>query len=342
MARIDELRLMAKIARLYHVQGIRQVEISQRLRIHQSTVSRMLRRAETAGIVRTTVSAPPGIHSEIEERLETVFRLKQAIVVETGVDEDQIARELGGAAAFLIESTVKGNEVIGISCWSHALLAMVNALQPARGGGGGKVVQILGGVGNPGVQSHATLLTQRLAHLLMATPVLLPAPGVVGSRAARNVLLSDRYVQQAFSLFPHLDIALVGIGALEPSKMLRSSGNFFGSQDLRVLSQAGAVGDICLQFFDAQGAPVRSAIGSRVIGMQLQELKQTPLVIAVAGGQRKVGAILGALRGGWINTLITDHGVAEALLAPEGPPDRAAASPAGMSGPAQQEEPRPN
>jgi DNA-binding transcriptional regulator LsrR (DeoR family) len=315
MARIDELRLIAKIARLYHVQGIRQTDISKRLRIHQSTVSRMLRRAETIGIVRTTVSAPAGIHSEVEEQLEEVFGLKEAIVIESGSDEDTIARDLGGAAAYLIELTVKGHEVIGISCWSQALLAMVNSLQPARSEGGGKVVQILGGIGNPGVQSHATLLTQRLAHLLMAAPVLLPAPGIVGSKAARNVLLNDSYVQQAMALFAHLDIALVGIGALEPSRMLRSSGNVFSAQEMRVLSEAGAVGDICLQFFDSNGAPVRSSVSSRVISIPLQDLKKTPCVIGVAGGQRKVEAILAALRGGWINTLITDHQTAVALVA---------------------------
>lgn len=315
MARIDELRLIAKIARLYHVQGERQADISKRLRIHQSTVSRMLRRAETMGIVRTTISTPPGIHSEVEEEIETIFGLKEAIVVESGSDEDTIARDLGGAAAYLIESTVKGHEIIGISCWSQALLAMVNAVQPARSEGGGKVVQILGGIGNPGVQSHATLLTQRLAHLLQATPVLLPAPGIVGSKAARNVLLNDAYVQQAMSLFGQLDIALVGIGALEPSRMLRSSGNVFTGEEMRVLREAGAVGDICLQFFDANGAPVRSAFSSRVISIPLQDLKNTPYVIGVAGGERKVEAILAALRGRWVNTLITDRQTAQALLA---------------------------
>ncbi|MGB7137766.1 MAG: sugar-binding domain-containing protein [Acidobacteriaceae bacterium] len=278
----------------------------------------MLRRAEAIGIVRTTVSAPAGIHSEVEEAMEETFGLKEAIVIESGSDEDTIARDLGGAAAYLIESTVKGHEVIGISCWSQALLAMVNGLQPARSEGGGKVVQILGGIGNPGVQSHATQLTQRLAHLLLATPVLLPAPGIVGSKAARNVLLNDPYVQQAMSLFGSLDIALVGIGALEPSRMLRRSGNVFGEQEMRVLSEAGAVGDICLQFFDANGLPVRSAFSSRVISIPLQDLKRTPCVIGVAGGQRKVEAILAALRGSWVNTLITDHPTALALLAAQG------------------------
>ena len=58
MARIDELRLMAKVARLYYVRGLRQTDITDRLGIHHSTVSRVLRRAEKEGIVRITFTAP--------------------------------------------------------------------------------------------------------------------------------------------------------------------------------------------------------------------------------------------------------------------------------------------
>jgi DNA-binding transcriptional regulator LsrR (DeoR family) len=59
MARIDEWRLMAKVAHMYYTQGLRQTDICQRLNVHQSTVSRLLKRAEREGIVRTTVSLHP-------------------------------------------------------------------------------------------------------------------------------------------------------------------------------------------------------------------------------------------------------------------------------------------
>ena len=65
MARIDELRLLAKVARLYHGAGLRQSEITERLNVHQSTVSRLLKRAEKEGIVRITFSMPSGLHPEL-------------------------------------------------------------------------------------------------------------------------------------------------------------------------------------------------------------------------------------------------------------------------------------
>jgi len=315
MARIDELRFMAKIARMYYVQGLRQTEICERMNIHQSTVSRALKRAEREGIVRTTVSLPPGAHTEIEEALQSRYGLQEVVAVDCLEDEDQIAHDLGAAAAFYLETTLKAGQVIGISSWSAALLAMVNAMHRAQKWKGSRVVQILGGVGNPTAEVHATSVTRRLADLIGGEATLLPAPGVVGSRSARDVLMKDRFVREAFELFPRVTLALVGIGATEPSRALASSGNIFSSQELKRLAAKGAVGDICLRFFNQAGQPVITELNDRVISMELAQLRTIPRVVAVAGGRRKINAIRGALAGKLVSVLITDLRTAEQLLA---------------------------
>jgi DNA-binding transcriptional regulator LsrR (DeoR family) len=318
MARIDELRLMAKIARMYHTQHLRQTEICERLSIHQSTVSRVLKRAEHEGIVRTTVSLPPGTHTEIEGALQERFHLDDAVVVDCLADEQQIAHDLGAAAAFYLETTLKARDVVGISSWSAALLAMVNSMRPSQRWKQTRVVQILGGVGNPSAEVHATQLTRRLAALVGGEATLLPAPGVVGSKEARDVLLNDRFVREAFDLFPKITLALVGIGATEPSRALASSGNVFAGNELQLLTDQGAVGDICLRFFDADGRAVVTKLDDRVISMQLSQLRAVPRVVGVAGGRRKLAAIHGALTGKLVDVLITDLDTAERLLAADG------------------------
>lgn len=314
MARVDELRLLAKVARLYYGNGLRQSEITERLNVHQSTVSRLLKRAEKEGIVRITFSMPSGLHPELEDELQSAFGLREAIVVDAIDAEDQIARDLGAAAAFYLETTLKSSDVVGISSWSASLLAMVEAMHPHPRAAGARVVQILGGIGNPGAEVHATHLTRRLANLVGGTATLLPAPGAVGSGEAKRILLKDRYVQEATSLFKSVTLALVGIGAVEPSKLLAASGNVFSPQELKSLSARGAVGDICLRFFDAAGVPVTTPLNDRVISMELSQLKQVRRVVGLAGGKRKTAAIRGALAGGWINVLITDRSTAERLL----------------------------
>jgi DNA-binding transcriptional regulator LsrR (DeoR family) len=321
MARNDEVRLMTKVARMYYSQSIRQAEITERLNIHQSTVSRLLKRAQQAGIVKISVTVPNGIHADLEEALESRFDLKEAIVVDSvNNNEDQIARDLGAAAAYFLQLAIKPGEVIGISSWSAALLEMINAMHPSKGSAESKVVQILGGLGNPAAQTHATHLTQRLASLIGGSAILLPAPGITSSPEAKRVLMKESYVREATELFDHVDMVLVGIGAVEPSRLLASSGNVFSAQELAQLQKQGAVGDICLQFFDAAGAPVKTPLGERVIGITLPQIKKAKRVIALAGGKRKTNAILSALVGRWVNVLITDRYTAKAILDITKPP----------------------
>jgi DNA-binding transcriptional regulator LsrR (DeoR family) len=116
------------------------------------------------------------------------------------------------------------------------------------------------------------------------------------------------------SLFAELTVALVGIGTLEPSRLLASSRNIFAAGEIDDLLALGAVGDVCLRFFDSTGRPVTSPLMERVVGIQLDQLARVPRSVAVAGGRRKHQAIRAALDGRLINVLITDRHTAEALL----------------------------
>ena len=315
MSRADELRLLTRIARLYYEHNHTQAEIAAQLDLSQARVSRLLNTAKDEGIVRISVAVPRATYPQLEEALEAQFGLKEAIVVDSVADdEDQLFRDIGSAAAFYVETTLKQREVLGISSWSATLLAMVDAMHPFNRDTQAKVVQILGGVGNPAAEVHATQLAQRLAQLVRGETFLLPAPGIVGSAEARQVLLSDPFVTEAIRLMDEVTIALVGIGSLEPSTLLTDSGNIFSDRDIDRLAELGAVGDICQRFFDADGKPVDSPVDDRVIGMGFDQMSRVPRVVGAAGGARKTEAIWAAAIGGWINVLVTDRATAERLL----------------------------
>lgn len=315
MAHLDELRLMTRVARMYYERGMRQSEIAQQLGLSQATISRLFNRAKDEGIVRISVNVPQGIYSEMEEELIAAYDLRDAIVVDCESENEQIIqRDIGAAAAYYVETTIKPNEIIGISSWSSNLLALVDALHQVPRKPDVQVVQILGGVGNPGAEVHAARLTSRLARVVNGKATFLPAPGVVGSQASRDILLADPYVQEATALFNQVTMALVGIGAVEPSELLANSGNIFSDEELDILRNAGAVGDILLNFFDKNGQPVKTSLNNRVVSMSLSQLSQVDRAVGVAGGQRKQAAILGALRGDLINVLITDCYTAHRLM----------------------------
>ncbi|WP_238625421.1 sugar-binding transcriptional regulator [Aggregatilinea lenta] len=307
---------MAKVAHLYHVEGLTQKDIGGRLALSQATISRLLKRAIDEKIVRTTVSLPAGVYADLEEQVRQRYNLREVIITDC-VDPDneyEIQRSLGAAAAFFVENTVRQGEIIGISSWSATLLAMVDAMHPISQATHAQVVQILGGVGQPGAEVHATRLTDRLAKLVNGTARFLSAPGIVGSIDARDILLNDPYVAETLALFEQVTLALVGIGSVQPSQLLASSGNIFSAAELGMLRQQGAVGDICLRFFGADGTPALTPLNERVIGMPLERLGCVERTVAISGGERKHAAVRGALQGRWINVLITDRFTAEYLL----------------------------
>ncbi len=308
---IEEQRLLVKVSKMYYEEGLSQEDIILRLNLSRSKISRLLQQARDEGIVQITVNTPKHLFSKLETRLEKLFGLYEAIVVEThaGESQENIIRELGIAAAGYLERSVETTTTIGIS-WGSTLHGMVAALHSNRLPKT-KVIQIIGGLGQPEAEVHATDLCHRLARSLGSQLTLLPAPGIVSTEQARDVLLADLFIQRAMSMFDHLDIAFVGIGTPAPESLLSS---ILSSTELEALLQNGAVGDIALRFFDIQGQPVQSEIDQRVIGITFAQLKRARRVVGISGGAEKFQSVLGALRGKLINVLITDSVTAEKLL----------------------------
>jgi DNA-binding transcriptional regulator LsrR (DeoR family) len=299
---------------MYHEQGMRQPQIASQLNISQARVSRLLRRAVEIGIVRTSVITPPGVHADLEERVEQKFHLRELVAVDVGgSDEALLLKALGTAGAMYLETSLTGKERIGISSWSSTLLAVVDAMRPSPGRVAEEVVQVQGGVGNVSIQSYATRLTEGLARLTRARAIFLAAPGLVASESVRDALVADPNISSVLDIYGRLTMLLAGIGSLEPSSLLQQSGNAIAESEQVELRRLGAVGDICLHFFDQQGMAIQSELEDRIIGISAGTLRTIPRRVAIAGGARKYVAIRAALRGKWLDVLITDIATAEQL-----------------------------
>ena len=306
----DRMSLLVKIARMYHEQGLRQPEIAARLHISQSRVSRFLKEAGALGIVRTVVVPPPGTFSELEEAVQEKYGLTDVVVAgPSAEDEAAVLAAIGGVGAAYLETTLLGSERVGISSVSASLLAVVEAMAPRATRSAEVVVQLLGGVGDPQAQVRATRLADRLSQATGGTAMYFPAPGVVASAMVR-----DAYIADVAAAWSSLSVVLLGIDSVQPSPLLAASGNALAESDLDALRQAGAVGDVCLQFFDADGELVPTDLHERVLGISAETLRAIPRKIGVAGGPRKFEAIRAAALGGWIDVLITDSYTARRLV----------------------------
>lgn len=309
----DDLRLMTRIARMYHERSMRQADIAARLHISQTKVSRLLQKAAQIGIVRVVVNMPEGVHTDLEEALENKFGIAEVVIADVDSADGSSLVALGAVAANYLESTLTPDDALGISSWSATLLATANTMRPGRGTAARQVVQMVGGLGNPQVQLLATAMLKRFGEVLNAEPVFMMTPAVLGSAQARNDLLGDPSLAEVVGAWQQLTVSVVGIGALDPSPMLAQSGNIQLESDRVQLISAGAVGDVCLHYFDAHGRLVQSGFEDRVMAIDEQTLKSVPRRIGIACGLEKLAAVRSSLLGGWINILLTDSILAAKL-----------------------------
>jgi DNA-binding transcriptional regulator LsrR (DeoR family) len=314
---IDHNRLLVKAARLYYEDELTQGEVAERLRISRQKAQRLISRARAEGIVQIAVNPIMGIHSELEKQIERCFGLREAVVIETSAYEDQptVAREVGAGAAEYLMRILRPRDKIVLS-WGRSILGLVNALSfgVRTELEGLSVIQGLGGLGDPNHEVHATELVRRLARALDAEAVVLPAPGVAGTQAARDAFLQDPYVAKVLELGRSANVAFMGIGAPDPNSLLVRKGTIVTWAQLTEQMNRGAVGDVNLRYFDQHGKPIRSELNNNVIGLTLAQIQRIQHVVGVAGGAAKLAAIRGALQGKLIHALVTDHVTARHLV----------------------------
>ncbi len=310
----DQLRLMSLAARLYHVQEIRQRDIAERLGVSQARVSRLLRQAQDHGIVRTVLLVPEGLHPELEEQIEEGFGLSEVHVVEVPGGDDAVPHTLGWAAAHFLPAGTLAGRVTGFTSWSTTLQEMALALDDSLPRSSTKfVVEMLGDLGSPHLQHSATRSTQRLADVVGAESVFLRTPGVFRTTSLRDAAVSDAHVRRALTLLDELDVAFVGVGPANLHSQLREGDNYFDREQLDELRRLRVAGQLNQRFIDADGRPVATPLDGLVVGVTLDQLARARRRVVIAGGSIKHAAIAAALRGGWVDSLMTDVATARFL-----------------------------
>lgn len=304
--------LLARIAWHYYRDGKTQEEIGRLLGMSRQRVLRALSQARELGIVQIRVEHPAVSCLELEARLKQVFGLPEAVVVPAPASARPAVGEVGRAAADYLVRIVRPGDVLG-TAWGRTVHHVVQHL-PRKVVPGLKVVLLLGALAKGPAGMDTFDLAQGVADHLGATCTFVYAPAIVDSAEIRAAIVQDSTIRAALGLARHATKAILGIGDTTDQAALIQAGLLTPAM-MAALRARGAAGDILARFFDTHGRPLRSELDDRIIGLDLDALRQIPMKIAVAHGPTKVAAILGALRGRHIDVLITDEGTAAAVLA---------------------------
>ena len=304
-----DLDLVVRAAWLYYGDGLTQTQVAKRLFVSRQTVGRLLEAARAQGIVRVEFDARSLAALELASRLRDTFGLADAIVVprDDGAPKPtgRVNERVASALAAYVRRYLHPGAVVGVG-WGDTVARALSMLAEESLDG----VTLASAAGSIQAIAQSMAGDPKLANHLR----VVPAPLIVSSPEAATTLRAESSVREILELAASATVTLTGIGSIGPAASAVRS-KVLTEEEVAGFAAHGAVGDMLGEWFDARGRIVTSATTERRIGLRLEQLRDMPNVVAVAGGRDKAEAVLGAIRGHFLKVLITDEPTAEQLLA---------------------------
>jgi lsr operon transcriptional repressor len=295
--------LMARVAWLYYNDGLTQSEVGDMFSLSRVKVSRLLEAGRAAGLIQIRINSRYQGVLEIERRLRDRYGLSDCRVIPDG-PEAPVSERLGEAAAQYLMQKLKPGHLLAVG-WGETVSATIRKLGYVAQERSVGLVSLTGGV-------RAYVDGMRTANWDRNISII-PAPLIVGDADLAASLMGERAIADLMEMAVGADYKLVGIGPLDEKATIVTQG-FIPPTDIEPLRRRGAAGDILCRFFDRDGQVLDLPLHRRVVGIGLDRLKVATQVIGAAGGRTKVAAIRAALKGRFLDILITDEATALALL----------------------------
>jgi DNA-binding transcriptional regulator LsrR (DeoR family) len=310
--REEKMDLAARAAWLYYVAGNTQQEIAKKLQISRPVAQRLVALALQQGIVKVRVHHEVTRCLEIASKLRQKYQLLVSEVVPANEDSsEQVLRKIAVAGAQVMEVYLSDSRPRIIALGSgRTIRAVIEELtflaRPQH-----RVVSLVGAIAHDG-SSNLYEVALRMAEKTGGKYFLLPAPLLADTSEERTQWCRHRLYRVLQSLSSQADVIFLGIGEIGIGCPLNRDG-FIEQEEVAELIDAGAVGETLGWAFDQAGEPVLTGINDRVTSIHLRRPSKKP-VIGFAAGAQKAKAVLGALRGHWVNGLVTDETCAREIL----------------------------
>lgn len=295
--------LIVKTAWYYYIENMTQQKISEKLGISRMKVIKLLEKARQNGVIQFKISQERSHHLQVEQELIRKWKLKDAFVVPTAPDDSSLNDTVAKAAAMYINDRLTENTYINIG-YGDTLSRVLNHLATVTEAPL-SAVSLTGGV--------SYYLPNTFSSVFNAKLFLYPAPLIVSTKELCSAMQKEPSIQEISRMVNLAAMTVVSIGGINEDATIIKNG-IFTKNDFLYLSMQGAVGDILCHFIDKDGNPVHTDIDERLLSTSLQTLRTLPGVIGVAAGSNKLKAIRASLKGGYLNTLITDEQTALNLI----------------------------
>ena len=316
---VDDERLIYKVCSLYYQDDMNQQEVGDFLGVSRSSVLRMLQKGKELGIVTIELHNPRFYdYGNMEKKLERAYGLKDVLIVENSVldTRQEAASYMFGSASDYLYSFFKDGDRIGVAMGNT--LNNVVSTNKTYDGKDLMFVALEGSISRitvDGTDVQGNELARKFADKFGGTYTQFLSPAVFSDWKVLDFFMKEKAVNYILDEFKDLNVVVVGIGVPDGTEHTLDKAGYMTASERRTLVEYGAVGDMCLQFYDKDGNTEQFRFfNDRVAAMRLEDVRKVPSKIGIAGGERKVDAVVSAIRGGYINILITDTECAQKMI----------------------------
>jgi DNA-binding transcriptional regulator LsrR (DeoR family) len=309
---VSNQQLMVRASWLYHVEGLTQAQIAERMLLTRRKVNELLASALDQGVVKISFNSPLTANVELEAEVRHRFALTDVVIVPTPEDSKQMATVIGRAAAMFLERVIQASEPASLGVgWGATLREIVHNMAPANVPDV-KVRSMMGGL-TRGSEINTFEIVRRFAKVLNAQCHYLAAPIYADDPASRDMIVAQTFFNRLLREATSVEISILSVGDVSPESLQVRYGLPTGT-DIRSLIEAGAVGDLLGRYLDHKGREIDHPLNRQVISPELAEYRQIPNRIIASGGEHKRNILNACLSAGLASIFITDAATARWLV----------------------------
>ncbi|MCQ2412251.1 MAG: hypothetical protein MJ057_04775 [Sphaerochaetaceae bacterium] len=297
-----------KIAMAYYKSGHTQMEIAQDHGVSHVQIGKYLKLAQERGIVEIRVNAP-FVPDDEEKRislyLKEMFNLQKLVLVPTAANEKLTAKFLSdGVSEYLLKTFPNQSLNIGF--------------------GSGKTMD--------GISQYKVKTVEKRTQWSVYPVTNYPFDSLStqynyfnydnlvqnfaqnwGAKQDRTFMgiLKDKRPCDVSTIWKDLDVIVGGIG-IPFSRSPEARESMFGHETAEKYALADIQGDFINYFYDDNGNIIEP-LAQSPYRIDVQTMKSIPVRIAVASSFQKVFSIIGLLKCGLVNTLVTDLATAKTI-----------------------------
>lgn len=305
---------MVKAAWLYHVEGLTQAQIGERMHLTRRRVNELLALALDKGVVRITFASALAENVALEAQLRATFGLEEAIIAPTPTDPHLIHPVLGRAAAGFLDRLLPALKPrsIGIG-WGGTLRETVQHMTRVSPGDHRPVIcSMMGGL-TRGAEVNTFEIVRSFARTLDAHCHYFAAPIYADSAASRDLIVAQPVFRDLLDEAEGVDVSLLSVGDVT-GKSLQVRYGLPPGTEISTLVAAGAVGDLLGRYLDRNGNPVDHPINRQVISPELERYRKIPCRIIASGGMHKREILRAVLTTSLATHVVTDAATGHWLL----------------------------